>query len=273
MNKQMGWIVACVMLFAAPVFGALKYAFHEELQAENPVKSNNMTAKAVLDGERARIDILAGNRYTPGTYMIRDGQSLLVVVIPEKKQYLEIQLGDNQEYAQRITIANPKVTFTELTDGEVIAGYPTRHCRLQASYDMTIQMGTVSLKQKVETTIDKWSTTAFDSAISQYEDVANTKTGNADIDKMLEVEITKFKGLPLREKTVVITTPLQRVQGSKLNMPSSRQRVTQMEVTSIQEVPADPSLFAIPAGYKKSDEADAPSASSAHYLTMQPDGQ
>lgn len=271
MIRNSRWILPALILVTVHADAALRYEYRENLVAENRIKSTSLTARAVLDGERGRIDILTGDRYTPGTFILRDGGTRLFIVEPDRKQYTEVQLptGPNPEAAKRVTIENPKIAFTEVGAGPVIAGYPTRHYRLSTSYDMTVLLGSMTIRQRVEAVIDKWTTTAFDAVVAQYMDERDLLTGKPDLDALLEAEATKFKGLVLKQKTVITTTPEQRMKGSELKLPPSRQRIREMEVTRIEEtqVPAD--LFSIPVGFKKAD-ASTP-ATSVHYLTMEPE--
>ncbi len=271
MTRNTWWLLSALILVSTHVDGALRYEYREELIAENRIKSTKLTARAVLDGERGRIDILSGDRYTPGTFILRDGGTRLFFVDPELKQYTEVPLpsGPDPEAAKRVTITNPKIEFTELGDGPVIAGYPTRHYRLSASYDMAVVLGKMEIRQKVDAVIDKWTTTAFDHIVAKYLDERDVLTGKPDVDALLEVETTKFKGLVLKQRTVITTTPEQRMKGSKLPLPSTRQRVRDMEVTKIEETPVPADLFSIPAGFKKS--ADTAPATSVRYLTMEPE--
>lgn len=265
------WILsAAIVLTCANAGAALRYEFSENLIMENSIDSRNMTARAVLDGDHGRIDVLTGNQYAPGSYILRDGDLRLYFVFPDRKQYNEIPLkkGPNKEQANKISITNPQIAFEEIPDGEVIAGYPTRHYRLTTSYEMAVSFGKVVVRQKVESTIDKWTTTAFDDFVAKYQDDSELLTGNAEVDHLLQAEASKFKGLPLKMRSVVKTTPEQRLQGSKLNLPPTRQRVREMEVSKIEQVAVNPGLFTIPADFKPS--TDIAPATSAHYLTMEP---
>jgi hypothetical protein len=265
------WILsAAIVLVCTNAGAALRYEFRENLIMENSLDSKNMTARAVLDGEKGRIDVLSGNQYAPGSYILRDGKLRLFFVFPDRKQYNEgpIKKGPNKEQANKVSITNPQIAFEELPDGGVIAGYPTRHYRLTTSYEMSMTFGKVVVRQKVEATIDKWTTTAFDDFIAQYQDDSELATGNSEVDMLLQTEASKFKGLPLKMRSVVKTTPEQHMQGSKLNLPATRQRVREMEVSKIEQVTVSPDLFTIPLGFKPS--TDMAPAASAHYLTMEP---
>lgn len=275
MRKNALSILSAVIFTCASADAALRYEYREDVIAENSIDSKKMTARAVLDGDRGRIDVLTGNRYAPGSYIIREGEDRLYFVFPDRKQYNEvaIQKGPNRETANKVTIANPVISFEELADGPVIAGFPTRHYRLKAAYEMSMAFGKVVVRQKVEATVDKWTTTAFDATIARYLDDGGEalSTGNSEVDLLIKTEASKFKGLPLKMRSVVRTTPEQRMQGSKLNLPSSRQRVREMEVSRIEEVTVAPELFTIPQGFKRS--TDQAPAAAAHYLTMEPTDQ
>jgi hypothetical protein len=265
------WILsAAIVLTCANAGAALRYEFRENLIMENSLDSKDMTARAVLDGEKGRIDVLSGNQYTPGSYILRDGKTRLYFVFPDRKQYNEVPIkrGPNKEQANKVSIANPKISFEELPDAPVIAGYPTRHYRLTTAYEMSMTFGKVIVRQKVEATIDKWTTTAFDEFIAQYQDDSDLATGNSEVDLLLQAEASKFKGLPLKMRSVVKTTPQQHKQDSQLKLPSTRQRVREMEVSKIEQISVSPDLFMIPLGFKAS--TDSAPAASAHYLTMEP---
>lgn len=273
MLKNALWILCAATLTCASADAALRYEYREDVIAENSIDTKKMTARAVLDGDRGRIDVLSGNRYAPGSFILRDGDVRLFFVFPDRKQYNEIpiQKGPNRETANKVTITNPQISFEELADGPVIAGYPTRHYRLKTSYEMSMKFGTVVVRQKVEATVDKWTTTAFDAAIAKYQDDSELGTGNSEVDLLIQTEASKFKGLALKMRSVVKTTPEQRMQGSKLNLPSSRQRIREMEVSKIEEVKVSPDIFTIPADFKLS--TDTAPAAAAHYLTMEPTDQ
>jgi len=265
------WILsAAIVLTCSNASAALRYEFRENLIMENSIDSKNMSARAVLDGEKGRIDVLSGNQYAPGSYILRDGKLRLFFVFPDRKQYNEIPIkkGASKDTANKVSIANPQIHFEELPDGPVIAGYPTRHYRLTTAYEMTMTFGKVVIRQKVEATIDKWTTTAFDEFIAQYQDDSELSTGNSEVDLLLQTEASKFKGLPLKMRSVVKTTPEQHKKDSQLKLPATRQRVREMEVSKIEQVTVSPDLFMIPLGFKPTTDM-APNTS-AHYLTMEP---
>lgn len=273
MRKNALSILSAAILTCASADAALRYEYREDVIAENSIDTKKMTARAVLDGEQGRIDVLTGNRYAPGSFILRDGDVRLFFVFPDRKQYHEVQIqkGPNRETANRVMITNPLISFEELDDSPLIAGYPTHHYRLKASYEMSMKFGTVVVRQKVEATVDKWTTTAFDAVIAKYQDDSELTTGNSEVDLLIQTEASKFKGLPLKMRSIVRTTPEQRMQGSKLNLPASRQRIREMEVSKIEEVKVSPEIFKVPDGFKRSTET-APAAA-AQYLTMEPTDQ
>jgi hypothetical protein len=228
-------------------------------------------ARAVIEGEKSRLDIISGTQYTPGNYIITHGDQVVYVVDPETKSYVEYAIDQRRVNPDRVKISNIKTNFNELPDGGLIAGYPTKHYRLQLNYDIEVMMGTIAIRQSVETVIDKWMTTAFDHLIQQYRrNLDELKTGNPEIDSLIETESTKFKGLALRERTQIVTSGEKKAGSSNVNLPTTRKRTKEMVVSKIEEASVSPNLFAVPVDYTKGQPAKAP-GTTTQYLTMQPD--
>ncbi len=275
MKKMAQTLLVCSVLFAVPAFGGIRYEFQEVTRGSNATKNTNLVAKAVIDGEMSRLDVVSGNLYRPGNYIISHGDNRIYVVQPLEKSYTEYQTGDNSIPPGKVKITNPVVEFREIQDPSkaVIAGFRTKHFRLTLRYDITVQVGMLPITQRVHSTIDKWMTNAFDHVIGSYQDnIEDLKTGNPAIDLLIETEASKFSGLALRQQTVIVTTSVTKRKSSARNMPTSRKRTTEMVVMAIEEVDVSPNQFAIPLDYTRSD-SPLPPSSSTHYLNMKPDGQ
>ena len=129
------------------------------------------------------------------------------------------------------------------------------------------ERGSMPLKQHVRTVIDTWTTLKFGN-VNRAAFGETLSTGNAELDKLIELESSKIAGFPMRQ-TVSISMSTAARPGSKLNLPASRVITREMLVTSAKEAPADPSLFAIPQGYRRADMPDVPKAP-AQILTLEP---
>lgn len=264
-------LVAVALLYATPLLAGIRYEFTETSRTEETAKSSTLTARAFIEGGMSRLEILAGTQYTPGNYIISHGDNRFYIVDPPSKTYVEYTVPEQKNDTSRIKITNLKTSFSEVSEpgSNLVAGYPTKHYRLQLSYDIEVMMGTMPIRQHIETQIDKWMTTAFDHLIAQYrENVNDLKTGNPEIDAIIETESTKFKGLALRERTQIVATS-EKSSNKNNPLPSTRKRITEMVVSKIEEAPASPNLFVVPVEFVAGKPSKAPTTTT-QYLTMQP---
>lgn len=239
----------------------------------------DFAGRGIIDGDHFRVDFLSGTAFPPGSYLICDNAARSQFwVDPSKKSYVEVNAGSVATVigASRITIANKKVNVEELPDHPVLAGLPTNHYRMVITYDITLLFGQIPLKQSVATTIDKWTTMAFEGVVESVLVGGMVKTGNPAIDEIVEAENTKIKGFPLRE-TVNVTTinDTPRRAGSQLQMKQTRTQTKEIVVTSIEAKASIPAAqFLIPAGYHKADPLrDDSQKAPLHVLSMEPSAQ
>src|SRR5262249_31908042 len=115
----------------------------------------------------------------------------------------------------------------------------------------------IPLKQRVKTEVDTWSTPQFP-AVSTMSFLSAMRTGNPDIDKLLDVEITRVKGFPLRQTVTTRTMADLPPRRSEIKTPTSRTIVREMWVTAIREVAPDSALFTVPPTYRRADAQEAP---------------
>lgn len=245
---------------------AIQYEFTQKNTSTSaPVPSSDMTARATIDGDRSRVEFLSGNLYPPGTYVIStDAARRLYFVDPSKQWYTEFDTTGIATAigASGIKISNLKSSSEMLPDRPKIAGLEAEHHRITLSYDIAVIMKTIPLKQSVRTEIDTWSTQKFGAVQPTF--LSNSmRTGNPDIDRLLDVETARLSGFPLRQ-VVTIHTNYEVPRGSKLQRPSTRTMTRETWVTSIRETAAESALFAFPAGYRRADQQElAPSAAAA----------
>lgn len=253
-------VLGVVVLLAAQVAlaSALKYEFHQTTNSDiENLPSTDCSGRAVIDGERSRVEFLTGNAYSPGTFVITtNGSRNLTFVDPNKKSYVEINaasvsaaLGSTQ-----ITIANKKIDVTQMPDHPVIAGIPTDHYRLNISYDITVLFGTIPMTQSVTTLIDRWVTMAFGDVGGVFLSSGALHTGNSDLDDLVTAENTKTKGFALKETQAVTTTSNRPARpGSQLSeFRQTRTQTRELTVTSIEATAvADAGIFKVPEHYRR----------------------
>ena len=273
--KRVWMGVALTLVVAHAASGAIQYEFIQTTRSDSssaiPI---DFTARAIIDGDRSRVDFLGGTAYPPGTYVIANNNARqLLFVDPTQKSYTELNtmavasaLGTSD-----IKIENFTSSVTKLDDRPIIAGIAADHYRLTMTYDITVTFRAMPLKQSVRATIDKWTTVRFGDADLAFAASA-MQTGNADLDKLIVAETTKIRGFPLRQTFQVVTTNLSAKPNtdSKLRVPTSATRVREVTVTSIGEVKTDERSFQVPAEYRKLNFAEGIPKSQTQVLSLEP---
>lgn len=253
---------AVLAWIALPVFGAIQYDFLQKSSMDDAaVPAADLTARALIDGRRSRVDFLSGNTYPPGTYVVTKDSRRLFFVDPLNKWYTEFNTDSVASAigASSLKIENQKISVETLPDELVVAGIKTEHVQVTLTYDITLDVRTMSLKQRVRTVIDNWTTPQFGD-IMQAAFTNSARTGNAAIDGLIEAEMSKVHGFPMRQVvTVRSQIDLPHIE-SQLKLPATRTVVHETSVTAVHELDADPALFNVPAGYRRADAPDLPKA-------------
>ncbi len=253
------WVGITVLLAAFSAFGGVQYDFIQRSQSEvETVPSNELTGRAIIDGDHSRVDFISStNSYPPGAYVIStNGSRTLTYVDPLMKSYTEVNAGAVAAAigTSNIKVDNLKSQVEKLDDHPQIAGVDTDHYHLTISYDMTVTIRSMPLKQNIRTEIDKWTTVVYGDIAEIFLSNSGVHTGNPQIDQLIDIETTKVKGLPLKQ---VIKTTLTNLQGSvpnsELKLPQIRTMTREMVITSIRQMQPDKSMFAIPLTFKKTD--------------------
>jgi hypothetical protein len=267
-----------VLMAARTLSAGIEYQFRQIRRSEvETVPSLDITGKAVIDGDRSRVDFMGGTPYTPGTYVISlDGARSLTFVDPAHKTYAEVNLAGlaSTDGSARIDVANLKSHLQSLSDHPVFAGLPTDHTRLTVKYDITMNVGNLALKQKVETIIDKWTTSAFGDINDTFLASGSLHTGNPKLDEIVDAETTRIKGLPLRQVVQVITTSENsRLGGSQLKFSPTRRQTTELVVNSVQSKTIAPNAFQVPLTYTKTDTQKRGEDTPVKMLSLEPSGE
>jgi hypothetical protein len=258
--------------------GAVRYEFKQVTKSDiESIPSGDLSGRVVLDGARSRVDFLGGSLYRPGTYVIAlDSARRMMFVDPSKKRYSEINASNAAPplSGTDIKISNLHADLQNLDDHPIIAGYRTNHVRLQTTYDITIMFDTLPLKQSVNTIIDKWVTTAFGDAGELFLVAGAAKTGNPDLDKLIDAEAMKVKGVPLKQVITIATGSdvAGRNSSSKLQLAQVRKQNSELVVTDIREVKTEETDFQVPPAYIRQEKqsSDTPDATPVHMLSMEP---
>ncbi len=250
-------LAVSILFVAQTMSAAVQYEFRETSRSDTEsIPASDLTARALLEGQKSRVDVIAGNEYPPGTYVIStNGSKNLIFVDPTLKQYVEVNTTSAAASigTRKIIIENSRHEMQKLEDHPIIAGQPTDHYRLMLDYDMTLQFGTIPIKQNIHTQIDKWTTVVFGD-LNETFSTASIHTGNEQLDGILELETSKIKGFALHETmTTVTTNPRASIPGSPLQLSPSHTKTREITVTAIKEITPGPGDFAIPASFRKVD--------------------
>jgi len=278
MIRKSGLVVG-LLFICQTASAAVQYEFQQMTRSDSggqpPIQ---YTGRAIIDGDRSRVDVISGNAYTPGVYVIStNGSRTISFVDPTRKIYAEVNAGGVAASvgANNITVDNLNSSATKLDDHPVIAGVPTDHYRLTLTYDISLMMGNIVLKQNVHTTVDKWTTVMFGDVSENFLANSGIRTGNPKLDEIIDIETTKIKGFPLRETMQTVTTDTRSPASTALaregGYSRTRTQTREMIITTIRQMEAPASTFVIPAAYHKAQSNDEKLAQTqVQTLSMEP---
>jgi hypothetical protein len=278
MKKNLPLIALFLLVVtASSASAAIQYEFRQTTSSDlESIPSTDCAGRAIIDGDRSRVEFETGNAYPPGTYVIAtNGSRTMTFIDPSKKTFVQINAASvtNSIGARKITIANKKIDVTKMPDQVSIAGFPTEHYRMVMSYDITVAFGSMPLTQSVKTTIDKWTTNAFGDVGDTFLASGALHTGNPDLDDLMTAENTNIKGFPLKQ--IVNVTTINSHAGNTASQLHVNRTVTQTRellVTSIQPTATvGVATFTIPVTYHKAGPIqDDTQKSPVQVLSMEP---
>ena len=278
MKKNLPAIALLLLAMTAPAASAaIQYEFRQTTTSDvESIPSTDCVGRAIIDGDRSRIEFVSGNAYPPGTYLIAtNGSRMMTFIDPSKKSYVEVNAAGvaTSIGARKITVANKKIDVTRMPDETKIAGFPTEHYRMTMSYDITVAFGNLPLTQTVKTTIDKWTTNAFGDVGDTFLASGALHTGNPDLDDLVSAENTAIKGFALRQIVNVTTINNHAAKGnSELHLNRTTTQTRELVVTSIQPTAAvNVATFSIPVTYHKAGPVhDDTQRAPVQVLSMEP---
>ena len=253
-------LTVALAILALPAFGAIQYDFIQKNTTDHPIRPvTDVTGRTIVDGARSRVEYIGGNTYPPGTYVLStDGARRLYFVDPEKKSYTEFNTAGiaTALSTNNLKIENFTSSIDTLPDRTKIAGVETTHYKVSMQYDVTLTVQGIALKQHVTTSIEKWTSDQFSEIdLAFYSDSA--LTGNESLDKLIETEMARAPGFPMRQ-IVTVRTSYDMPIRTKLNVPNTRTMTRETLITSIGQAKADPSMFVLPANFRRADQPKAP---------------
>ncbi|MFN2441786.1 MAG: hypothetical protein ABR517_03790 [Thermoanaerobaculia bacterium] len=265
MAQRAAFIAILIALLTSSIHAAVVYDFRQTARSDAQGGEQTETSgKGVIEGDRSRVDFTAGTAFPIGSYIIsRKGADQILMIDPKRSVYGEIDLSTMASMlaSGSIEVSGVKTNVTQLPDHPTISGFPTDHYRIETSYRITLKSGPLPLTQDVNTVIEKWTTNAFGDVAGGFLDRSVLRTGEPNIDKILEAEFSKVKGLPLRQISTVNTVGVGSLARSsdQIGYAPRRTSVNEILLSNIRVESVPSSLFEIPAGYRRADDKESKS--------------
>ncbi|HEX9457592.1 MAG TPA: hypothetical protein VGA84_00530, partial [Thermoanaerobaculia bacterium] len=227
MKKNLLAFAVMLLVITAPsASAAIQYEFRQTTSSDlESIPATDCVGRAIIDGDRSRVEFLSGNAYPAGTYIIAtNGSRSMTFIDPSRKSFVEVNAASvaTSIGARKITVANKKIDVTKMPDQATVAGIPTEHYRMIMSYDITVAFGNLPLTQTVKTTIDKWTTSAFGDIGDTFLASGALHTGNPDLDDLISAENSNIKGFALRQIVNVTTVNNKAVRSGETQLKVNR---------------------------------------------------
>lgn len=246
-----GLLVAVTALLVA-AFPAHAGIYYESVTSEEGGKTL-ARVNAWVDGEKAKVELVeAGPGMKDGSYLLTpDGGSTLFLVNPKEKTYSRWDLDamfqtfnqvmESMGPMMDISIDDPRVEKLGEQPGGTVAGLPTTKYRYRSSYELQLKVMGMKRSNRIETEQEIWSTQAVTAPGLGVWLRPDRPTGFDGLDQLLEAEMGKLEGFPLKIVTETTTTN----QKGKSQTTRSTMEVTRLEQD--RDIPAG--TFEIPQGY------------------------
>jgi hypothetical protein len=203
------------------------------------------------------------------TMILSDSGKTVTYIDSKNSQYLRVRPSDMLAQAQQMGQVKMDFSGTEakvdnLGAGPSILGHPTSHYRVGTGMTMTISAMGQEQSVKISSTSDYYYANDIKGVINPFASLSGSDmaamfggTNKEFTEKMKAMQAKLPKGTPLRASS----TSTMIAQGQ------TRVTTTQAEVTSVQWVDANPTVFDVPASYKP---VTLPSMGSAPSNTIPP---
>lgn len=252
MRKFNATVVILVCFAVAQVHAGIIYT--SVTKSEGPVNpqapSMNMTTKGSVEGEMMKMEFTesANPMMKTGNYMLtKNAGKLMYLVNPADKSYMEwdverLMSGMNSmKSMMNMKFSSPKIDKTLDEAGPRILGYPTRHLKFTTSYTMEMNMMGMKMNTTIRSEEEIWATEKLNAAgFKAWAKAAGMKTGDEELDKLIESQKSKIQGFPLKMININTTT-------DHTGNTHTSKMIT--EVTDIKETQIPASSFELPAGY------------------------
>jgi hypothetical protein len=252
-------LVLLLLLTAIPSFAGITYTAETRTILGAKDTNGDFRVQGWVSGNRARMEFLQSELpgMETGTYMVStDGGSNVFLVDPKAKTFERWDISGmisnmadmmrSMRGEMRVRFEEPKVERLLEEEGPKIDGMPTRHYRFRTSYKASIDMYDTETVSTV-TEEDIWTTNAItEPGVKIFLD-RRMSSGDEQLDRILDKEMNKVVGFPLRRLTSTR-------QETKKEVTETR---AEMNVLDIKNVDVPDSMFEVPKGFTELDPNDS----------------
>lgn len=223
------------------------------------VGSQNYTGRAVVAGDRGRMDITDGgveSLFTKGDYILFDTTDL-VIVHPATKDFVVLRhdvasqgLARLESMGLKMAVSDVKVTLDSISAGDTVAGIPTRHYRMTTAFNLSIDAGFMQQGLGTESLTDYWVANVPGLPTNPLLRVNGISSPSAAMTGLFADLSARVDSAARRLGSAVA---LKTVTVSHMNRGPGTSTTTRQEsdVSDIRHQDVDESLLLLPAGYKQ----------------------
>jgi len=248
-------LVLLLLLTALPGFAGVTYTAETRTILGAKDSNGDFRVQGWISGNHARMEFLQSElpELETGTYLVSsDGGVSVFLVNPKRKTYEQWDINAmisnmadmmrSMRGEMRVRFEEPKVEKLLEEVGPKIDGMPTRHYRFRTSYKASIDMYDTETVSTV-TEEDIWTTTAItEPGVKVFLD-RRMSSGDEQLDRILDKEMSKVIGFPLRRLTSTR-------QQTKKQVTETR---AEMNVSNVKNVDVENSMFEVPKGFTEVD--------------------
>jgi hypothetical protein len=244
-----------ILLTTLPSFAGITYTAQTRTTLGDEKGAGEFRVRGWVSGNHARMEFLKSDlpELEAGTYLVSsDGGNTVFLVNPKAKTYERWDVNgmvSNMADVMRSLRGQMHVRFEEPTveklldePGPLLQGMPTRHFRFRTSYKVVID---VSGSQTISTVTDEdiWTTDSIAEPGVRLFLNHRASSGDEQLDRIIDKEMSKVPGFPLRRITTTTTH-------TKNGTTKSR---NEMEIVNVRKVSLADSFFRIPKGFTEVD--------------------
>jgi hypothetical protein len=244
---------------AVPAFAGIHYTATTTTRDAKD-NASDMVVEGWVSGEKARVEFKESNNPMAGAgafLITKDGGRTVYLVNPEEKTYMRWDMAALLGTAGAVMEGMGPMLKFEFTDPQVqklaqgaggeVLGYPTTHTKYRTAYSMKIKVFGMGNESDIVSEQEFWTTNRLaDAGLGVWLSANPPRTGNEQLDKLIDSEMGKVDGFVLRSETVTTTTGKKK---GKTNVTRSSMKVTSLDANA--SVPD--ARFEIPAGYEQTE--------------------